>query len=81
MSRVVHCIDETHNTINKTQHATAETQSSSFAQLYAKQLELGHRLAAMVKEVCVGTKTKFKEDPLTWGVTRNDDPRMAPTIR
>ena len=31
----------------------------------------------MVKEACVGTKTKFKEDPLTWGVTRNDDPRLT----
>jgi hypothetical protein len=31
-----------------------------------------------VRQACVETNTPFKSDPMTWGVTRDDDPRMTP---
>jgi hypothetical protein len=31
-----------------------------------------------VRQACVETNTPFKSDPETWGVTRDDDPRMTP---
>jgi hypothetical protein len=39
---------------------------------------LGDRLVDLVRQACVETNTPFKRDPMTWGVTRDDDPRMTP---
>jgi hypothetical protein len=39
---------------------------------------LGDRLVDLVRQACVETNTPFKNDPMTWGVTRDDDPRMTP---
>jgi hypothetical protein len=39
---------------------------------------LGDRLVDLVRQACVETNTPFKNDPTTWGVTRDDDPRMTP---
>jgi hypothetical protein len=35
-------------------------------------------LVDLVINACVETNTPFKRDPMTWGVTRDDDPRMTP---
>jgi hypothetical protein len=35
-------------------------------------------LVDLVMNACVETNTPFKRDPMTWGVTRDDDPRMTP---
>jgi hypothetical protein len=35
-------------------------------------------LVNLVRRACVETNTPFKRDPMTWGVTRDDDPRMTP---
>jgi hypothetical protein len=35
-------------------------------------------LVELVMNACVETNTPFKRDPMTWGVTRDDDPRMTP---
>jgi hypothetical protein len=35
-------------------------------------------LIDLVMNACVETNTPFKRDPMTWGVTRDDDPRMTP---
>jgi hypothetical protein len=35
-------------------------------------------LVDLVMNACVETNTPFKSDPMTWGVTRDDDPRMTP---
>ncbi len=39
---------------------------------------LGARLVELVRQACVETKTPFKDNPMTWGVTRDADPRMTP---
>jgi hypothetical protein len=44
----------------------------------AASLALGGRLVELVRQACVETNTPFKSDPMTWGVTRDDDPRMTP---
>jgi hypothetical protein len=43
----------------------------------AASLALGGRLVELVRQACVETNTPFKSDPMTWGVTRDDDPRMT----
>jgi hypothetical protein len=35
-------------------------------------------LIDLVMNACAETNTPFKRDPMTWGVTRDDDPRMTP---
>jgi hypothetical protein len=35
-------------------------------------------LVELVMNACAETNTPFKRDPMTWGVTRDDDPRMTP---
>jgi hypothetical protein len=35
-------------------------------------------LVELVMNACAETNTPFKSDPMTWGVTRDDDPRMTP---
>ncbi len=39
---------------------------------------LGSRLTQLVRRACVKSKTPFKDDPMTWGVTLETDARMTP---
>jgi hypothetical protein len=44
-----------------------------------QHITTGHAaLVDLVMNACVETNTPFKSDPETWGVTRDDDPRMTP---
>jgi hypothetical protein len=44
-----------------------------------EHITAGHAsLVELVMNACVETNTPFKRDPTTWGVTRDDDPRMTP---
>jgi hypothetical protein len=44
-----------------------------------EHITAGHAaLVDLVMNACVETNTPFKRDPMTWGVTRDDDPRMTP---
>jgi hypothetical protein len=44
-----------------------------------QHITAGHAaLVDLVMNACVETNTPFKSDPETWGVTRDDDPRMTP---
>jgi hypothetical protein len=44
-----------------------------------QHITAGHAsLVDLVMNACVETNTPFKRDPMTWGVTRDDDPRMTP---
>jgi hypothetical protein len=44
-----------------------------------EHITAGHAaLVELVMNACVETNTPFKRDPMTWGVTRDDDPRMTP---
>jgi hypothetical protein len=44
-----------------------------------EHITVGHAsLVDLVMNACVETNTPFKRDPMTWGVTRDDDPRMTP---
>jgi hypothetical protein len=44
-----------------------------------QHITAGHAsLVELVMNACVETNTPFKRDPMTWGVTRDDDPRMTP---
>jgi hypothetical protein len=44
-----------------------------------QHITAGHAaLVELVINACAETNTPFKRDPMTWGVTRDDDPRMTP---
>jgi hypothetical protein len=44
-----------------------------------EHITAGHAsLVELVMNACAETNTPFKRDPMTWGVTRDDDPRMTP---
>jgi hypothetical protein len=56
----------------------AEDAERKKSRVDAASLALGGRLVELVRQACVETNTPFKSDPMTWGVTRDDDPRMTP---
>jgi hypothetical protein len=63
------------------QSALASVDSARLVSLSTIEEHITVEHAALVDLVinaCVETNTPFKRDPMTWGVTRDDDPRMTP---
>jgi hypothetical protein len=63
------------------QRALASVDSARMVSLSTIEEHITVEHAALVELVmnaCAETNTPFKRDPMTWGVTRDDDPRMTP---
>jgi hypothetical protein len=59
--------------------ASVDSARSVSRSTIKQHITAGHAaLVELVMNACVETNTPFKRDPMTWGVTRDDDPRMTP---
>jgi hypothetical protein len=67
--------------VDEIQRALASVDSARLVSrsTIKQHITAGHAaLVDLVMNACVETNTPFKRDPMTWGVTRDDDPRMTP---